>query len=53
MNNDDDGHLKPPLQQIVRSQVRTKTPARLKLAHWKSFEAVYLGTDIDRLRHRQ
>src|ERR1019366_986012 len=45
MNNDDYGHLEPPLQQIVRSQVRTMTPTKSKISTLEEFEAVDLGTD--------
>jgi len=37
MNSDDYGHLEPPLQQIVRSQIRTKTLTTLKISTSKEF----------------
>jgi hypothetical protein len=37
MNNDDCGHLEPPLQQIVRSQVRKETPTKSKISTSEEF----------------
>jgi hypothetical protein len=39
MNNDDYRHLEPPLQQIVRSQVRTKIPTKLKISTSEEYSA--------------